>query len=320
MKNELTAEKSAFYKQKLKAERRKRIKRNKYLYFMLIPIVIYFIIFKYLPMYGLVIAFKNFKFSDGILGSKWVGLEHFRNLLGNADFYKILRNTLLLNLYAIIFSFPAPIILAVLMNELRNERFKKTVQSILYMPHFLSWIILGGLIMNIFSPSTGIVNLIIKMLGGEPRYFMIDSVWWQVIFTASGIWQSAGWGTIIYLAAITGIDPELYEAAELDGAGRLKKMRYITLPCIKGTISIMLILRMGSVMDVGFEQIIALQNDAVLDVSDVISTYVYRVGLQGAQYSYTTAIGFFQSFISLILVVATNMLIKRVNDNEGGLW
>ena len=287
---------------------------------MLIPIVIYFIIFKYLPMYGLVIAFKNFKFSDGILGSKWVGLEHFRNLLGNADFYKILRNTLLLNLYAIIFSFPAPIILAVLMNELRNERFKKTVQSILYMPHFLSWIILGGLIMNIFSPSTGIVNLIIKMLGGEPRYFMIDSVWWQVIFTASGIWQSAGWGTIIYLAAITGIDPELYEAAELDGAGRLKKMRYITLPCIKGTISIMLILRMGSVMDVGFEQIIALQNDAVLDVSDVISTYVYRVGLQGAQYSYTTAIGFFQSFISLILVVATNMLIKRVNDNEGGLW
>lgn len=320
MKNELTAEKSAFYKQKLKAERRKRIKRNKYLYFMLIPIVIYFIIFKYLPMYGLVIAFKNFKFSDGILGSKWVGLEHFRNLFGNADFYKILRNTLLLNLYAIIFSFPAPIILAVLMNELRNERFKKTVQSILYMPHFLSWIILGGLIMNIFSPSTGIINLIIKTLGGEPRYFMIDSVWWQVIFTASGIWQSAGWGTIIYLAAITGIDPELYEAAELDGAGRLKKMRYITLPCIKGTISIMLILRMGSVMDVGFEQIIALQNDAVLDVSDVISTYVYRVGLQGAQYSYTTAIGFFQSFISLILVVATNMLVKRVNDNEGGLW
>ncbi len=320
MKNAVDLSAQKVFRKKQIQERRKRIIRNKYLYLMLLPVIIYFIVFKYAPMYGLLIAFKNFKFSDGIMGSQWVGLQHFKMLFGNSEFYKILRNTLLLNLYSIVFGFPAPIILAILMNELRNERFKKSVQTILYLPHFLSWIVLGGLIINIFSPSTGVINMIIKAFGGTPKYFMIDSHWWPVIFIASGIWQSAGWGTIIYLAAITGIDPSLYEAAELDGAGRLKKMLYITLPGIKGTIAIMLILRMGSVMDVGFEHVIAMQNDAVLDVSDVISTYVYRVGLQGAQYSYTTAIGFFQSLISMILVVSANTLVRKFNENEGGLW
>lgn len=320
MKNAVYLSAQKVFRKKQIQERRKRIIRNKYLYLMLLPVIIYFIVFKYAPMYGLLIAFKNFKFSDGIMGSQWVGLQHFKMLFGNSEFYKILRNTLLLNLYSIVFGFPAPIILAILMNELRNERFKKSVQTILYLPHFLSWIVLGGLIINIFSPSTGVINMIIKAFGGTPKYFMIDSHWWPVIFIASGIWQSAGWGTIIYLAAITGIDPSLYEAAELDGAGRLKKMLYITLPGIKGTIAIMLILRMGSVMDVGFEHVIAMQNDAVLDVSDVISTYVYRVGLQGAQYSYTTAIGFFQSLISMILVVSANTLVRKFNENEGGLW
>ncbi|MEG2583394.1 MAG: ABC transporter permease subunit [Oscillospiraceae bacterium] len=297
-----------------------KINKNKYLYMLLLPVIVYYIVFKYFPMYGVIIGFKDFKFSEGVLGSAWVGLKHFKALFGAADFYMILKNTLLLNLYSIVFSFPAPIILAILLNELKGQRFKRSVQSILYVPHFLSWIVLGGMVMTIFSPSSGVVNALLKIFGGDPIYFMIDDFWWPVIFTMSGIWQSAGWGTIIYLAAISGIDPELYEAAKIDGAGKIRCMMNITLPSIKGTIAIMLILRMGSVMDVGFEQVIALQNPAVRDVSEVISTYVYRVGLQGAKYSYTTAIGLFQSVISFILVVGTNALVNKLNDGEGGLW
>lgn len=298
----------------------RRLKRGRYLYLLLVPVVLYYIIFKYLPMYGVMISFKDFKFSSGIWGSDWVGLKHFKTLFASPDFYMILRNTLLLNLYSIVFSFPFPIFLALLLNELRCPWFKRSVQSILYIPHFLSWIVLGGMVMTIFSPSSGVVNAIIKLFGGEPIYFMIDNFWWPVIFTASGIWQSAGWGTIIYLAAITGIDPELYEAARIDGAGKLRCMMNITLPSIRGTIAIMLILRMGSVMDVGLEQVISLQNPAVREVSEVISTYVYRTGLQGAKYSYTTAIGLFQSVLTMILIVGTNWLVKRLNDGEGGIW
>lgn len=296
----------------------KDVKRDKWLYIFLVPVVLYFVIFKYVPMLGAVMAFQDFKFSTGFFGSKWVGLEHFRRLFTNRNFYTILRNTLALNVGSVVFGFPIPIILAIFLNEVKSGWFKKISQSIMYLPHFMSWVVLGGILINLLSPSSGVVNGVIRMLGGEPIYFMGRKDWWPVMFIISGIWQGAGWGTIVYLAAITGIDQELYEAAYIDGAGKLKRIWHITLPCLRNTIVVMLILRMGSMMDVGFEQVYVLMNNAVLDVADVISTYVYRVGIEGAQYSYTTAIGLFQSVVNCILVFSTNKIAKRINGE--GLW
>ncbi|CAG7658970.1 ABC transporter permease [Paenibacillus allorhizosphaerae] len=298
---------------------RKCIKRDKYLYLMLIPIVAYYLIFKYAPMLGEVIAFKNYRFADGILGSEWVGLKHFRKLLSSPDFFNILRNTLLLNVYSVVFGFPVPILLALLLNEVRNEGFKRIIQNLLYVPHFISWVVLGGIINTLLSPSTGVVNFVLHHgFGMEPIYFLANPFWWPVMFVLSGIWHSAGWNTILYMAAITGIDPQLYEAARMDGAGRLSQIWHITLPGIRSTIAVLLILRMGYMMDIGFEQIFVLQNTAVLEVADVISTYVYRMGLQHVQYSYTTALGLFQSVIGLILVISMNRIVKLLG--ERGLW
>lgn len=297
----------------------KEIKRDKWLYIFLFPIIVYFIIFKYVPMLGTVMAFQDFKFSTGFFGSKWVGLDHFRRLFSNKGFYTILRNTLLLNAGSVLFGFPIPIILAIFLNEVQNRPFKKISQSIMYLPHFMSWVVLGGILIELLSPSSGIVNsVLVNVFGMEPVYFMGSTKWWPVIFIISGIWQGSGWGTIIYLAAITGIDQQLFEAARIDGAGKLKQIWYVTLPCLKSTIVVMLILRMGSMMDVGFEQVYVMMNPAVRDVAEVISTYVYRVGIEGAQYSYTTAIGLFQSAVSCILVCVTNMIARRVNGE--GLW
>lgn len=297
----------------------KAIRRDKWLYIFLLPILVYFIIFKYVPMLGTVMAFQDFKFSTGFFESKWVGLEHFRRLFTGNQFYMILRNTLLLNVGSVLFGFPIPIILAIFLNEVRHRGFKKITQSIMYLPHFMSWVILGGILIELLSPSSGMVNTILtEVFGIEPIYFMGSKFWWPIIFILSGIWQGAGWGTIIYLAAITGIDQELYEAARIDGAGKLKQIWYITLPCLKSTIIVMLILRMGSMMDIGFEQVYVMMNPAVRDVSEVISTYVYRIGIEGAQYSYTTAIGLFQSVVSCILVFTTNTIAKKVNGE--GLW
>jgi putative aldouronate transport system permease protein len=294
------------------------LKRDRWLYIFLIIPIAYYIIFKYLPMYGAVIAFKDFKIGQGILGSRWVGLQQFNRLLRTPDFFKILKNTLALNVYALIFGFPVPIILAILLNEVRSAAFKRINQSILYLPHFISWVVLAGIFIQMLSPSTGIVNMIMRFFGVEPVYFMASSFWWPIMFVISGIWQGAGWGSIIYLAAVSAIDPELYEAARIDGANKVQQIWHITLPGIKATIAIMLILRMGSMMDVGFEHIYNLQNPAVYDVADVISTYVYRVGIQNAQYSYTTAIGLFQSVISLVLVITTNKITRMLGENS--LW
>jgi putative aldouronate transport system permease protein len=284
---------------------------------MLIPLA-YFIIFKYFPMYGVVIAFKDFKLGRGIFGSDWVGLYHFKNLFQSANFYRILRNTLLLNLYALVFGFPVPIIIAIFLNEIRQLTFKRITQGVLYLPHFISWVVLAGIFIQMLSPSTGIINIVLKALGITPIYFMADPFWWTAMFVVSGIWQGAGWGSIIYLAAISNIDPELYEAARIDGASKMRQVWNITLPCISSTIAIMLIMRMGSMIDVGFEHIYNLQNPAVYDVADVISTYVYRIGIQGAQFSYTTAVGLFQSVVALILVITTNRIAKAMG--ESGLW
>lgn len=296
----------------------KDLKRDKWLYIFLAPIMLYFIIFKYVPMLGTVMAFQDFKFSTGFFGSKWVGLDHFKRLFTGNNFYTILKNTLLLNAGSVIFGFPIPIILAIFLNEVKAKGFKRISQSIMYLPHFMSWVVLGGILIDMLSPSTGIVNTVIKALGGEAIYFMGKKEWWPVMFIISGIWQGAGWGTIVYLAAITGIDQELYEAARIDGAGKVKQIRYVTLPGLRSTIVVMLILRMGSMMDIGFEQVYVLMNPAVRDVAEVISTYVYRIGIEGAQYSYTTAIGLFQSVISCILVFSTNKISQKITGE--GLW
>ncbi|MCU6796748.1 ABC transporter permease subunit [Paenibacillus sp. WQ 127069] len=297
----------------------KYLKRDKYLYLLLLPILAYYFTFKYAPMFGEIIAFKNYRFADGIWGSQWVGLKHFERLFTSPDFFNVLKNTLLLNVYSIVFAFPVPIVLAIILNEVRVEWYKRTIQNLLYIPHFISWVVLGGIVIALLSPSTGVVNIaLVKLLGIEPIYFMASNFWWPITFILSGIWQNAGWGTILYLAAMAGIDPQLYEAAKIDGANKLRRIWHVTLPGIRSTIAILLILRVGQMMDVGFEHIYILQNKAVYEVSNVISTYVYHAGLEGMQYSYTTALGLFQSIIGLILIVSVNKFIKAMGEN--GLW
>jgi putative aldouronate transport system permease protein len=294
------------------------VRRDRWLYvFMVIPLA-YFVIFKYIPMYGVIIAFKDFRIVRGIFGSAWVGLQQFQRLFRTPDFYKILRNTLFLNIIGLVLRWPVPIILAILLNEVRFSLFKRVNQSVLYLPHFISWVVLAGIFIQMLSPSTGVVNMILKALGLAPIYFMASNFWWPIMYVFSGIWQGAGWGSILYLAAISGIDPELYEAARIDGAGKLAQTWHITLPGIKATIAIMLILRMGGMMDVGFEHIYNMMNPAVYEVSDVFSTYVYRIGIQGAQYSYTTAVGLFQSVVSLVLVISANKITRALGENS--LW
>jgi putative aldouronate transport system permease protein len=297
----------------------KYLKRDRYLYMLLVPILAYYVTFKYAPMFGEIIAFKNYRFADGIWGSQWVGFKHFERLFTSPDFFKVLKNTLLLNVYSIVFAFPVPIVLAIILNEVRIEWYKRTIQNLLYIPHFISWVVLGGIVIALLSPSTGVVNIaLVKLFGIEPIYFMASNFWWPIAFILSGIWQNAGWGTILYLAAMAGIDPQLYEAAKIDGASKLRRIWHVTLPGIRSTIAILLILRVGQMMDVGFEHIFVMQNKAVYEVSNVISTYVYHVGLEGLQYSYTTALGLFQSIIGLILIVSVNKIIKAMGEN--GLW
>ncbi|MBD2847773.1 sugar ABC transporter permease [Paenibacillus sp. IB182496] len=292
--------------------------RDRYLYLFLVPALSYFFLFKFVTLYGELIAFKDFRLLQGVWGSTWVGLKHFRILLDSPDFWLVLRNTLLLNVYNLAVAFPAPILLAVLLSEVRLHMFKRVVQNMLYLPYFISWVVLGGIIVSLLSPSTGVVNHLLGLLGIEPIYFMTDSGWWPVVFSLSTVWQGAGWGTIIYMAAIAAIDPGLYEAARMDGASKLRQIWHITLPGIRGTIAILLVLQMGKMMDVGFEHVFNLQNPAVFSVSDVISTYVYRTGLQNAQYSLATAVGLFQGVIGLVLVLLVNKIVKKLG--EGGLW
>ncbi|MGG1555583.1 ABC transporter permease [Paenibacillus ferrarius] len=293
--------------------------QDRHLYLMLLPVISFYILFKYAPMLGEIIAFKNYRFVDGIFGSQWVGLKHFQMIFTSPDFWRILRNTLVLNLYSLVLGFPVPIVLALLLNEARQKWYKSMVQNMLYVPHFMSWAVLGGIVVAVLSPSTGVVNMVInKLTAWEPVYFMADSFWWPIVYTLSSSWREAGWGTILYMAAIVSIDPQLYDAAKMDGANKLRQIWHITLPGIRSTIAILLILRMGQVMDVGLEQTLVLQNNSVLDVADVISTYVYRVGLQNMSYSYTTAIGLFQSAVGLILIVGVNRMIRM--SGERGLW
>lgn len=285
---------------------------------MLIPVALFFVLFKYAPLFGEIIAFKNYRLADGVWGSEWAGLEQFKKLFASPEFYTVLRNTLLLNLYSLVFAFPVPILLAVLLNEVTRNSYKRILQNLLYIPHFISWVILGSIVIALLSPSTGVVNQVLKLFGLEPVYFMASTFWWPVSFVASSIWKEAGFGTILYMAAMSGIDPTLYEAAKIDGASKLRQIWHVTLPGIRGTAAILLILQVGRMMDVGFEQVYTLKNSAVTQVAEVISTYVYTRGIENLQYSYTTALGLFQSLVAFILVISVNRLIKAMG--ERGLW
>ncbi|MDR2759150.1 MAG: ABC transporter permease subunit [Spirochaetaceae bacterium] len=283
---------------------------NRYLYFLLLPCLVYFIIFHYVPMYGLILAFKDFKFSKGIVGSPWVGLENFRYLFSLDTFYRVMGNSLFLSILRLFIFFPIPIILTLLMNEIPLLTFKRIAQTLLYLPYFISWVVIGGILVNLLSPSWGIVNNFIKALGGEPVFFLGSAQYFRGIAVISHIWKNAGWDTIIYLAAVTSIDPELYQAATIDGASRLQRIWYITLPGIQGTIIILLLLSIGNLMNNGFEQIFILQNGSNLAVSEVFETYTYRLGIINGRFSFATTVGLFGSVVGFVLLMSANAAAK----------
>jgi putative aldouronate transport system permease protein len=288
--------------------------RMKYLYLLLVPALIYYVIFKYTPMYGVIIAFKDFNFAKGILGSDWIGFDNFKYLFGLNDFYKVFFNSLYLSFLRLLWGFPIPIFLALMLNEMRGLKYKKILQTVVYLPHFISWVVLGGIIISFLSPSWGVVNYLLKALGGEPIFFMAKVEYFRRIIVISDIWKGAGWGTIIYLAAITGISPELYEAAIVDGANKLQRLWYITLPCIRTTIVLCLILRMGSIMNNGFEQIFILQNSQNLSVSEVFETWVYRLGLLNGRFSFATTVGLFTTQVSQVFLLGADRIAKKMGE------
>jgi putative aldouronate transport system permease protein len=271
-------------------------------------------------MYGVTLAFKDFSISKGILGSPWVGFKHFQKLFAGYDFYQILSNTLRISILKILIGFPVPIILALLLNEIYKKNFKKVVQTISYLPHFISWVILGGLIIEMLSPSRGVVNYILTLFGTKPIYFLTSPEWFVPIVIITHVWQSAGWSSVIYLAAIAGIDAEQYESAYIDGATRYQRVKYITVPSIMPTIAILFILGLGNILNAGFDQIFNLYNPSIYSVADIFDTYVYRTGLANMQYSFTTAIGLFKNGIGMILILGANYLVKRFGNKDYGVW
>lgn len=288
-------------------------KMNKYKYLLVLPVLIYLAVFAYKPMYGLLIAFKNYRPRLGIAGSKWVGLQNFQNFFQDVYFWRLLRNTLSISLLTIAFGFPAPIILALLLNEVRNTTFKRTVQTVTYMPYFISMVVACSLVKD-YCQSNGLFS----MLLGSNKNYLTDSSYFYLIYVVSDVWQFVGWNSIIYLAALSGIDQEQYEAARIDGAGRFKQILHITIPGIAPTIVVLFILRMGNVLNVGFEKVLLLYTEATYDVADVISTYVYRRGILKADYSYGAAVGLFNSVVNVIFLVSTNYMSKKFN--QGGLF
>jgi putative aldouronate transport system permease protein len=289
----------------------KRLRGNMPLLLMFIPVILFYLIFKYAPMAGLIIAFKDYNFYDGVFHSPWVGFEHFQKLFSNPNSLKIIRNTLLLSSLNIFVGFPFPILLAILLNEVRKMWFKKIVQTLVYLPYFYSWIIVGGIVFSIFGIEGSWLSHWMTLIKLEPFPFLYNIKSWVTIFVGAGIWKDMGFNAIIYMAAMTTIDPSLYESASMDGANKWKQIIHITIPGIAPTIILLFILSMGRVMEVGFDPIYVLQNAAVNDVSDVISTYIYRVGLQGAQFSLTTAMGMFESVVALILLLSVNWIARR---------
>ena len=307
-------------KDELRLRRRKSrlryIRENYPLYLMRLPAIVFVFIFAYVPMYGIQIAFRDFKVRDGYWGSEWVGLEHIIRFVTSSNFWQLIRNTIGISLYSLAVGFPVPIILSVMLNELRSNRLRRTAQMIFYAPHFLSSVAVCGIVVLFTQRETGIINLLIMMLGGEGVEFLAKPEWFKTIYVISGIWQDMGWGTIIYMAALSGVDPGIVEAATIDGDNQLQKIWYIDIQTIKPTIVILLIMNCGSMLSVGSEKILLLQNTLNMSASDVISTYVYRLGIEGGQFSYTTAVGLFNTVVNLIILLIVNKTADRVSGSS----
>jgi len=295
----------------------KDIRMHKGAYLIVLPVVVFYILFHYRPMYGLIIAFKNYSPAKGIMGSSWAGFKHFEDFLTNPYFWRLMRNTLTISLSNLIFSFPAPIILALLLNEIKNKAFLRGSQMIMYIPHFISLVVICGMIIN-FTDIDGVINDLLNVFGIERKAYLNYPQYFVPIYVISDIWQGIGWNSIIYMAALTGIDTSLYEAATIDGAGRWKQTLHVTIPGILPTIIIMLLMRIGNLLSVGYEKVILLYNPLTYETADIISTYVYRKGLLEQNYSFSTAVGLFNSIISFILLIGANTLSKRCG--EGSLW
>lgn len=293
------------------------LRRHWMFYAMLVLPVLYYFLFCYRAMPGVVIAFKDYNIFKGIWDSPWVGLEFFERVAQSDPFWRSVRNTMVLNILGLVVGFPLPIILALFLNEINHALFKKGVQTIIYLPHFISWSVIGGMMYQFFA-SSGLINTVVKAFGGEAIPFLTNKPWWIFTYFIVGVWKSIGWNTIIYLSAMTGIDQEIYEAARVDGCSRFRMMTAITVPCIKDTIAIMLILAIGGMASIGFEQPYVMQNSTVMEVGDVISTFVYRVGLEQADFSIGTAVGLAQSVINFVLVISANAISKRISGN--GIW
>ncbi|MBD5101564.1 MAG: sugar ABC transporter permease [Subdoligranulum sp.] len=291
-----------------------RIWRDRYLLLLFLPCLIYYILFKYVPMWGVLISFKDFKPFIGFAGSEWVGFKHYVNFFSNPDAWRVIRNTLLLGIYSLLWCFPFPIIFALVLNEITRTRFKKFVQTVSYMPHFLSAVVVCGMISSFLSPVRGIVNTIITSCGGEMINFLSVAGWFRTIYVTSEVWQTLGWSAIVYMAAISNVDPQYYEAARLDGASRLRQVWSITLPSIAPTVATMLILRVGSVLDVGLEKALLLSSPAISETASIIPTYVYNQGLVSGNMSYASAVGLFSSVVNLVLLVGANYVSKKFSE------
>lgn len=292
----------------------KDVSSNRWLYLLVLPGLLYFLVFKYIPMWGILIAFKNYQPYVGFWGSRWVGFEHFERFFSTQVFWQLFRNTLVIALYKIVFYFPVPIIVALLLNEVRNRVFKRVVQTMVYIPHFISWVVVVGMTYLLFTTEGGFINTLLVSLGFEKVNFLSSPNWFRTLITSQTIWKEAGWGSILYLAAITSIDSQLYEAARMDGAGRLRQMWHVTLPGIRSTIVVLFILTLGHFMDTGFDQIYNMLNPGNSQVGDVFDTYVYANGIARGQFSYSTAVGLFKSLVSTILVIGANSLTRKLGE------
>ncbi|MFC5402671.1 ABC transporter permease [Cohnella soli] len=296
----------------------KYMARNYDLYLFLLPTIIFLIIFSYLPIYGVQIAFKDFMPTDGILGSHWVGLKHFERLFRSAYFWPIVKNTIIISVYSLLVSFPAPLIFALMLNQMRSQRYKRVIQTITYAPNFISVVVVVGMLMLFLSPTTGLINRLIEWFGGNPVFFMMKPQLFSTIYVLSDVWQTAGWGAIIYLAALSGISPELHEAAIVDGASKLRRIWHIDIPGIVPVAMILLILSLGNLIGVGFEKVFLMQNPVNASVSEVISTYVYKVGLKGGDFSFSSAVGLLNNIVNFILLILVNRIAKSVSSHS--LW
>ena len=303
-------------KKSFRARLAKNIQKNWILYVMMLPVVIYYIVFAYAPMYGVQLAFKNYKIKLGIMGSPWVGLDHFKRFFNSYNFSLLLKNTLGISIYSLLVGFPIPIIFALLLNYIKNRYLKKTVQMVSYAPYFISTVVICGMLTIFMNPDTGVFNTIFKALGMEPKEFLSKTKLFNSIYVWSGVWQGMGWSSIIYISALSGVDYEMHEAAIVDGATKLQRILHIDLPSIKPTIIMMLILQLGSLMNVGFEKVFLLQNTLNKQAASVISTYVYEVGLINSDYGYSTAIGLFNSIINMLLLVGANWFCKKFADES----